>query len=75
MNLADCGGCGLRSACGLSGILKAATAAFLTVLDQHSLADAAKDKTGLAALIAALPPLPQLTDACAPSSTAAPRLD
>ena len=76
MNLADCGGCGLRSACGLSGILKAATAAFLTVLDQHSLADAAKDKTGLAALIAALPgPLPQLTDACVPSSTAAPRLD
>ena len=76
MNLADCGGCGLRSACGLSGILKAATAAFLAVLDQHSLADAAKDKTGLAALIAALPgPLPQLTDPCAPSSTAAPRLD
>ena len=76
MNLADCGGCGLRSACGLSGILKAATAAFLAVLDQHSLADAAKDKTGLAALIAALPgPLPQLTAPCAPSSTAAPRLD
>ncbi len=76
MNLADCGGCGLRSACGLSGILKAATTAFLAVLDQHSLADAAKDKTGLAALIAALPgPLPQLIDACAPSSTAAPRLD
>ncbi|MCK0531532.1 RrF2 family transcriptional regulator [Sphingobium agri] len=68
MNLADCAGCGLRSACGLSGILKAATAAFLAVLDQHSLADAAKDKAGLAALIAALPaPLSQVSDSCAPS--------
>ena len=55
MNLADCGSCALRPACGLSGILKAATAAFLTVLDQHSLADAARDKAGLAALIATLP--------------------
>ncbi|HKT76133.1 MAG TPA: Rrf2 family transcriptional regulator [Sphingobium sp.] len=55
MNLADCGSCLLRPACGLSGILKAAIAAFLAVLDQHSLADAARDKAGLAALIAALP--------------------
>lgn len=55
MNLADCGTCLLRPACGLSGILKAATAAFLAVLDKHNLADAARDKTGLAALIAALP--------------------
>ena len=66
MNLADCGGCALRSACGLSGILKAATAAFLAVLDQHSLVDAARDKAGLAALIAALPSLPSCSsDACA----------
>ncbi|HWV12218.1 MAG TPA: Rrf2 family transcriptional regulator [Sphingobium sp.] len=76
MNLADCAGCGLRTACGLSGILKAATAAFLAVLDQNSLADAAKNKTGLAALIAALPgPLPKVSDACASSSNAAPRSD
>jgi Rrf2 family transcriptional regulator, nitric oxide-sensitive transcriptional repressor len=74
MNLADCAGCGLRSACGLSGILKAATTAFLAVLDQHSLADAARDRAGLAALIAALPgALPSISDACAqPSSTAKP---
>lgn len=55
MNMADCGSCAIRPACGLSGILKAATAAFLTVLDQHSLADAARDRVGLAAIIAALP--------------------
>lgn len=55
MNLADCGSCALRPACGLSGILRAATNAFLAVLDQHSLADASRDKAGLAALIAALP--------------------
>lgn len=55
MNLADCGSCALRPACGLSGILRAAIHAFLAVLDQHSLADASRDKAGLAALIAALP--------------------
>lgn len=65
MNLADCGSCALRPACGLSGILKAATNAFLAVLDQHSLADAARDKAGLAALIAALPgPTTSISDGC-----------
>ena len=76
MNLADCAGCGLRSACGLSGILKAATAAFLAVLDQHSLSDAAQDKRGLAALIAALPAPPGLiSEPCASSSDAMLRSD
>ena len=77
MNLADCANCGLRSACGLSAILRAATAAFLAVLDQHSLADAARDKAGLAALIAALPgTLPSISDVCAqPSSTVEPHQD
>lgn len=66
MNMADCASCAIRPACGLSGILKAATAAFMAVLDQHSLADAARDRAGLAALIAALPgPNTSLTDACA----------
>ncbi|AMK17845.1 MULTISPECIES: RrF2 family transcriptional regulator [Sphingobium] len=65
MNLADCGRCALRPACGLSGILRAATNAFLAVLDQHSLADAARDKAGLAALIAALPgPAASISDGC-----------
>ena len=65
MNLADCGSCALRPACGLSGILKAATAAFLAILDQHSLADAARDRAGLAALIAALPNPVPINDAYA----------
>jgi len=65
MNLADCGSCALRPACGLSGILRAAINAFLAVLDQHSLADAARDKAGLAALIAALPgPVASISDRC-----------
>lgn len=73
MNLADCGSCGLHSACGLAGILRAATAAFLAVLDQHSLADAARDRAGLATLIAALPGAPSISDVCAqPSSSAEP---
>lgn len=69
MNMADCGACALRPACGLTGILKAATAAFLAVLDQHSLTDAAQDRAGLAALIAALPrPDGSVSDACASPS-------
>lgn len=66
MMMADCAACGLRSACGLSGILAAATAAFLKVLDAATLADAAKDRAGLAAIIAALPgPTASFSDACA----------
>lgn len=65
MNMADCGSCIIRPACGLSGILKAATVAFLAVLDQHSLTDAARDRAGLAAIIAALPGPAPVTDACA----------
>lgn len=55
MQMADCNSCGIRPACGLSGILATATNAFLAILDQHSLADAARDRSGLAALIATLP--------------------
>jgi Rrf2 family nitric oxide-sensitive transcriptional repressor len=66
MRMADCAGCALRSACGLTSILAQATQAFLTVLDGYSLADAARDRTGLAALIAALPPAPpSVSGACA----------
>ena len=69
MNMADCGSCALRPACGLSSILSAATAAFMAVLDRHSLADAARDRAGLVALIAGLPGLgPAFTDACASPS-------
>lgn len=69
MNLADCGACAIRPACGLSGILRDAVKAFLTVLDSHSLTDAARDRAGLAALIAALPRSNRsVSDACAPPS-------
>jgi Rrf2 family nitric oxide-sensitive transcriptional repressor len=68
MRMADCPSCAIRAACGLSGILAEATNAFLAVLDRHSLADAARDRRGLAALIAALPaPVNEISAACAPS--------
>jgi Rrf2 family nitric oxide-sensitive transcriptional repressor len=69
MKMADCASCAIRTACGLSGILAQATDAFLAVLDSHSLADAARNRRELAALIAALPaPDPALSEACAPSA-------
>ena len=52
MAMADCASCAIRPACGLSGILAQAVGAFLTVLDGYSLADAARDRPRLAALIA-----------------------
>lgn len=55
MRMADCANCAIRPACGLTGILAEATHAFLAVLDRYSLADAARDRAGLAALLAALP--------------------
>ncbi len=55
MRMADCPGCAIKDACGLTAILAQATAAFMAVLDSHSLAEAARDRAGLAALIAALP--------------------
>ncbi|QGP80799.1 Rrf2 family transcriptional regulator [Sphingobium sp. CAP-1] len=69
MRMADCASCAIRTACGLSGILAEATNAFMAALDRYSLADAARDRRGLAALIAALPaPAPLSSgsnDACA----------
>jgi len=41
LNLADCAGCILRGACGLTGMLKRAMDAFLAELDQQTLAQAA----------------------------------
>lgn len=55
MRMADCASCAIRPACGLTGILAQATAAFMAVLDGHSLSDATRDRAGLAAIIAALP--------------------
>ncbi|NWK98645.1 Rrf2 family transcriptional regulator [Sphingobium lactosutens] len=68
MKMADCAHCAIRPACGLSGILAEATNAFLAILDGYSLADAARDRSGLARLIAALPAsVSGLSETCAPS--------
>lgn len=42
LRLADCANCALRFDCGTSGILAKAMAAFLAVLDQTTLAEAAR---------------------------------
>lgn len=42
LNPADCGGCVLNGACGLTPILASAVRAFLADLDRQTLADAAK---------------------------------
>jgi len=39
LELADCGGCVVASACGVAGVLHEAMAAFLAVLDRYTLAD------------------------------------
>lgn len=39
LRLADCGSCLIARACGLVGVLDEALAAFLAVLDRHTLAD------------------------------------
>jgi Rrf2 family nitric oxide-sensitive transcriptional repressor len=38
-DLVDCGSCVIAPACGLTGVLKEALAAFLAVLDNYTLAD------------------------------------
>lgn len=54
MALADCAGCRIAAACGLTGIFGQARAAMMAVLDSYTLADALGDGAGLAALIAGL---------------------
>ena len=43
-DLVDCGSCLIVRACGLTGVLNEATAAFLAVLDRHTLADLVQDR-------------------------------
>ncbi len=43
-DLVDCGSCLIVRACGLTGVLNEATAAFLAVLDRHTLADLVADR-------------------------------
>jgi Rrf2 family nitric oxide-sensitive transcriptional repressor len=51
--LADCEGCVVAPACGLSGALGEALGAFMAVLDGYSLADITRRRTALGALLGA----------------------
>jgi len=55
--LAECSGCMLSPACGLTGILAQGMAAMLQVFDSFTIADILTDKTMLRRLIAKQPPL------------------
>ncbi|PKP94728.1 MAG: Rrf2 family transcriptional regulator [Alphaproteobacteria bacterium HGW-Alphaproteobacteria-16] len=52
-DLVDCGSCVIAPACGLTGVLKEALGAFLTVLDRYTLADLMTKRDDLARLFAA----------------------
>ena len=51
-DLVDCGSCVIAPACGLTGALREALAAFMTVLDGYSLADLMEKRADLGALFA-----------------------
>ena len=51
-DLVDCGNCVIAPACGLTGVLDEALAAFMAVLDRYTLADLLKKRTKLLSLFA-----------------------
>jgi Rrf2 family nitric oxide-sensitive transcriptional repressor len=51
-DLVDCGSCVIAPACGLTGVLKEALSAFLTVLDHYTLADLMTKRQDLGRLLA-----------------------
>lgn len=48
-DLVDCGSCVIAPACGMTGVLKEAVRAFLSVLDRHTIADLMIKQQGFAA--------------------------
>lgn len=60
-DLADCSACVVASACGVTGVLNEATAAFLAVLDRYTLADMLKSRLKLRELLLTedLAPVPE----------------
>ncbi|MFD2676846.1 Rrf2 family transcriptional regulator [Camelimonas lactis] len=60
-DLVDCGGCVIAPACGLTGALREALAAFLAVLDGYTLADLLAKRSDMARLLlgADAPPGPR----------------
>lgn len=55
--LADCSGCSLAPACGLTGVLAEAMAAMLSVFDAYTITDLLTDKEAMRRLIAGDAPL------------------
>jgi Rrf2 family transcriptional regulator, nitric oxide-sensitive transcriptional repressor len=53
LQLVDCSSCALALACGMTGVLREAMAAFLGVLDRYTLADLAIRRRDFAALFSA----------------------
>ncbi|MET4898320.1 Rrf2 family transcriptional regulator [Sphingomonadaceae bacterium jetA1] len=53
--LVDCSNCVIAPACGLTGVLREALAAFLAVLDRYTLADLVTNRQDLRRLFGALP--------------------
>ncbi len=64
IELAECGSCLIAPACGLTGVLGEALAAFLAVLDRHTLEGLLAQRDALRALLGIVPP----TAAPSPSS-------
>lgn len=57
-DLADCGNCAIAPACGLTGVLREALAAFMAVLDAYTLADLLARRADLRALFDLAGPSP-----------------
>jgi Rrf2 family nitric oxide-sensitive transcriptional repressor len=55
--LADCSGCTLSPACGLTGVLAEGMAAMLEVFDRYTIADLLQDKATMRRLVARQSPL------------------
>ena len=51
MDLAECGTCVIRGVCGLTSVFSRASAAFLNVLDEYTLADVIRSGDALTALL------------------------
>ncbi|PCG13151.1 Rrf2 family transcriptional regulator [Sphingomonas adhaesiva] len=51
-DLVDCGSCIIAPACGLTGVLREALGAFMTVLDSHTLADLLNNQVDFLSLFA-----------------------
>lgn len=70
-DLVDCGSCIIAKACGIRGILKEATQAFLAVLDSYTFGDLPKSELNILDVLAAFPDVRKKTVACVGGPNAA----